>query len=70
MYRHCWGSGWGMGMWFYFIPLIVNFYLLFRNNSPNRDQQHNQPPIDILKGRYAKGEITKEQFEEMKKDFS
>jgi putative membrane protein len=28
----------------------------------------NQTPLDILKTRYAKGEITKEQFEEMKRD--
>ena len=27
----------------------------------------NQTPLDIVKARYAKGEITKEQFEEMKR---
>ncbi len=27
-----------------------------------------QTPLDILKARYARGEITKEQFEEMKRD--
>lgn len=30
----------------------------------------NQTPLDILKMRYAKGEITREQFEEMKRDLS
>ena len=28
----------------------------------------NQTPLDTIKARYAKGEITKEQFEEMKRD--
>lgn len=31
-------------------------------------QTSNDEPLNILKVRYAKGEITKEQFEQMKKD--
>jgi putative membrane protein len=69
MYGDGWGAGWGMWMWIVFIPLIIfGLYLLFRNNSQNQNQAKNQSPIDILKIRYTKGEITKEQFEEMKKD--
>lgn len=30
--------------------------------------QQNESLLDILKRRYAKGEITREQFEEMKRD--
>lgn len=30
----------------------------------------SQSPLDILKTRYAQGEITKEQYEEMRRDLS
>ncbi len=33
-------------------------------------QQANQNPIDIAKARYAKGEITKEEFTQLKKELA
>jgi putative membrane protein len=69
---------WGGGMWFgwifwlVIIGLIVWLLINQSNRSRNQTQDqmnpHLESPLDILKKRYAKGEITKEQFEEMKKD--
>lgn len=63
-----WGMGWGM----WFIPLltILVIYFLVKNNSQTKNRLNSESPMEILRKRYAKGEITKEQFEEMKKDIS
>jgi len=71
------GMGWG-GMWFssifwlFFLGVIIWAVISFVNNSRNRDQSGNFPgqesALDILKKRYASGEITKEEFEQMKRD--
>jgi putative membrane protein len=67
---------WGGGMWFGWIFWLVIIgliiWLLINQSNRNRNQNYINPhlesPLDILKKRYAKGEITKEQFEQMKKD--
>ncbi len=67
------------GMWFGWIFWIVLIVIIIwavvqftnRNQSTNTTNiVSKETPLDILKKRYAKGEITKEQFEEMKKDLS
>jgi putative membrane protein len=67
---------WGGGMWFGWIFWLVIIgaiiWLIFSQSGRYRNQSsvnpHLESPLDILKKRYAKGEISKEQFEEMKKD--
>ena len=74
-----WGSRWdGFGpimmlpMIFIWILIIVIGILLVRKLW--RESPHNQlttvskTALDILKERYAKGEISKEEFEKIKKD--
>ena len=75
---HCF---WGGGMWL--MPLVclagvilfaVILFFVFRGGccgwtaGPQRLQGSGEDVLDILKKRYAKGEITKEQFEQMRKD--
>lgn len=72
-------GGWGhmMGgafMWMIFpaivlIVLGVVIYFILQNIKPKGfDGSFGDTPMDILKKRYAKGEITKEEFDRMKKD--
>lgn len=60
----------GWGMWLIPLLTILVIYFLIKNNPRTRSGQSSESPMEILKKRYAKGEITKEQFEEMKKDIS
>jgi len=67
------GMGWwgmGAGMLFFWILVIILLALLVKWMVYQGKGGHETAsrPLDILKERYAKGEITKEQFEQMKKD--
>jgi putative membrane protein len=54
------------------IAIIIWAVVTFVNNTRKHDRQNSylqkETALDILKKRYAKGEISKEEFEQMKKD--
>ncbi|BBB31798.1 conserved hypothetical protein [Thermotomaculum hydrothermale] len=58
-------------MWLGFIFIIVVLYIVLKNSGALAgvsNSNKNKTPMDILKERYAKGEITEEEFERMKKN--
>jgi putative membrane protein len=64
-----WGTGLSMIFWWFFV--IIGIILCVRLiTGGHRKHWHmgEKTPLDILKERYAKGEIDKKEFEEKKKD--
>ena len=66
------GHGWGMG-WWWIIGLIIVVAIVWMvvksmNTNSNANLPSGKSALDILKERYARGEIDKEEFEERRKD--
>ncbi len=72
--------GYGM-MGFGLIGLLFNLLIVVgvvvlivwavkRFSTGNHEFSHTQTPREILQARYARGEITREQYQEMLKDLS
>ncbi len=76
--EHFWYGGWWMFPMImpivFLIIAIIALYLIFGRGGfrpPWWDRypgSESESALDILKKRYAKGELTKEEFEQMKKD--
>jgi putative membrane protein len=63
-----WGYG-GFFMWLIFLVLIgFVVYFVVRGEKWMKKSGSDETTLDILKKRYARGEITKQEYERMKKD--
>jgi len=47
---------------------VVIFFVVKSNQNKGTSGFHKETPLDVLKTRYAKGEISKEEFDRMKED--
>jgi putative membrane protein len=72
-----WGFGWGfmfLGPLFIILLAVALYFIITSSlrRSTHTHYSHHYPSreraIEVLNERYAKGEISKEQFEQMKKD--
>ena len=78
--EHFWWGGWwmfpmAMPIIMIIVALVVVYFLFGRSGyRPPWDRypsgREAETPLDILKKRYARGEIKKEEFDQMKKDLS
>ena len=63
-----WGSGIGMILfWIVIVVLIAVLIKWILSQSGGRAEQR-EAPLDVLKRRYASGEIDKEEFDRKKKE--
>ena len=63
-------TGMGIGMWLFWIALIVVVVLVVKllNGGSSQSGTASESPRTILEKRYARGEIDKDEFEEMRKE--
>lgn len=62
-------NDWGMHMmWIFWLPILILIIVfivrIIGNNDAFRRLKEKESPLDILKKRYANGEISTEEFEE------
>ncbi len=71
----CWGEWWMFPMIVpivFIVVMVIVLYSFFGRGSwrDRHADKKGETALDILKKRYARGELNKEAFERMKKDIS
>jgi len=62
-------GGWMWILWIIVIGLIIwGVIALVKHSSSPPDSSQKRDPLEIARERYAKGEISKDEFEEIKKN--
>ncbi len=69
MMHYGFGYG-GMFMWIIFLIVIglLIYFIVQVQKTKGQTRAQSESPLDVLKKRYAKGEINKEEFDRMKRD--
>lgn len=69
-YGHFWGMGWGWIVGLLVLIVIVMLILAGINRRTDSRNYRADKAMEILRERYARGEISKEEFEERKNNLS
>jgi putative membrane protein len=67
-FRHFGNGGMFMGMLLIVILVVAAIFWFAREAKSKTTSVSGETPLDILKKRYAGGEITKDEFDRVKKD--
>ena len=68
---HMWFAGvWFFSIFFLIVLIFIGFSLLHGGCRFGPSKDTSEPPLTVLKRRYANGEISKEEFDRMKQDVS
>lgn len=70
-----WGAGWMIVGWIWMVVFWGALIWLIvwgvkRLTEPRQPATGGQTPVEVLKLRYARGEVTRQQYEEMKRDLT
>jgi len=72
-----WHTGEGMGWWMVFGGVLclvfwaaLVYFVVQLSRGRFSEKRDNDGPIEVVRRRYAAGEITKAQFEELRRDLS
>ena len=65
-----WGMGFGMILWLVILALIIAGVVWFVRSQPIRGGQRRSMGLDVLEERYARGEITRDEYLRMKRDIT